>query len=164
MKNKELTYNKVYKVSKKNIAIIIIPIILTLILITIIFYYCIIYNSPKNKLKRYLENYNYVCSKNICTKQKDNAQYSINLKKINFEYTNLEYEFFLSESKLSLNIIENEMVCNYTQDKSTFFSEVDKNSTSNSRCKKYIEDVNKYIEYFEDIIESSEVDVNDLKK
>ena len=56
------------------------------------------------------------------------------------------------------------MVCNYTQDKSTFFSEVDKNSTSNSRCKKYIEDVNKYIEYFEDIIESSEVDVNDLKK
>lgn len=164
MNNNQLTYTKNNKISKKNIRLIIILIIGTILLITIVAYFSFIYNSPQNKLKRYLEKEEYTCKNNICLKETSQTEYAVNLKKGTFEISNYEHDFYLSETTKSLNLKKDKKVCYYSKDESPIFSNVDESYTYDLHCQKHLELVNEYINYFKNIFEISKVSVNELKK
>lgn len=164
--NKELTYNKTEPKNKFTFKQILNIIYLTLIGILIVFilFIIFIYNNDSNKLKRYLTKQDYICKNNICTKEIDGINYSINFKKGIYSASNREYRYELNNINHKLVLKEDNSECIFDKDNFTPSDYIDNTFTYSSHCKKYIEDVNKIIKNYNEIKEKSKVDVNSLKK
>lgn len=162
--NNQLTYVKNKKISSKNILLIILLVITIVLLITILAYFFLVYNTPTNKIKRYLTKQEYSCTKNVCIKKTSTDKITISLKDGHLEASNNLYEFYLSETTKSLNIKKTQKVCYYAKENSTAFSTVDDTYTYDLQCEQYIKNVNEYIDTYKKIFTTTKVNVNDLKK
>lgn len=164
-KNLELTHNtNEVKLNKKNYIVILIPIILVVILIVGIALFVSITNSPSNKLKKYLEEVGYSCNKKTCTKQTEEGNYTINYSDITFYFDNENYHLTLSNESPVLELKNSEMICTYTKADYTRFALVDDSFIYDKKCAEYIPELNKYLNEYKSIVNSSGVDVNRLNK
>jgi hypothetical protein len=160
-KNLELTYNeKDLKLNKKNYITIIIPIVLLVVITIGIAIFVLITNNPSNKMKKYLNEIGYTCNKKTCTKEIDGDNYTINYKDITMYVENDIYRLKLNEDIPSLELKNDEFICTYTKPNYTRFTLIDNSFIFEKKCTKYIEEVNKHIEKYKEIVNSSDVDVN----
>lgn len=163
-KIKELTYNNNVKLTKKNYLIMIIPIILVLILIIAIAIFVVITNSNSHKLKNYLEEQGYLCNRKTCLIQNDNNTYTFDYIDIIFSVDNDNYHLTISKAIPTLEIKNNEYICNYQKEEYEIFTLVDSSFIYDKQCSKYIEDINNNIEKYKAIVNNTGIDVNTLDK
>lgn len=164
--NKELKYTipKKAKLTKKNYIIIIIPIILILTITGFIMYLSFFYLTPNQKLKRYLEKNNYKCNKSVCYHKENNTITSINYQNATMTVDSPNYEIFIESSTPIVYIKDSDKSCKYTKLNSAFLSKIDDSYTYSNDCQKYLNDVNVYIVYYQDVLTNSHVDVNQILK
>lgn len=164
-KNLELTYkdNEV-KMTKKNYVIIIVPIILVVLLIIGIALFVSITNNPSNKLNKYLEENGYTCNKKTCSNQVNDYNYTINYKDYNMYVENINYRLTIGLENPALELKKDEFICTYTKADYEIFTLVDDSFIYEKKCAKYIPEVNKHIEKYKSIVNSSGTDVNELEK
>lgn len=170
-KNLELTYDKQkllpgkeVKLNKKNYITIMIPIILVILLILGIALYVFIITNPSNKLKKHLEEIDYICNNKTCSKEEENTYYTINYKEFSMYVETSSYRLTISDSTPSLEVKNNETVCTYTKDSYTLFTLVDDTFIYDKKCENYITDINKYIKEYKTIVKQSGIDVNKINK
>lgn len=170
-KNLELTYDKEkllpsteVKLNKKNYITILIPIILVIILILGIAFYVFVITSPYNKLKKHLEEIEYICNNKTCTKEVKNTYYTINYKEFSMYVETPKYRLTISDSTPSLEVKNTETVCTYTKGDYSLFTLVDNTFIYEKKCEDYIKDINKYIGEYKEIVKQSGIDVNKINK
>lgn len=163
-KNEELKRKKTNpKLTKKNYFIIIIPIVLILLITAIIAYYTFIYSNNYNKLKRYLTDNNYICNNDSCSINIDEVTEIIDLKTGILTVSNMDYTYMINKNYASYQDNKNELVCSYTSPKYEFYQKIDTSFTDGSNCEVYISKINKSIDKYQGIFESSNIDVNGFK-
>lgn len=164
-KNKELTHKEQQlKLNKKNYLIIIIPIVLIVICILGIALYTFHFSNPSVKMKKYLEEANYICNKSNCSIEKEGIIHNFNYKELYLLTETDNYILTISEKYPVLELKNEEFICSYEQQDYKIFTLVDESFSYNRKCGKYIEDVNKSIQIYEKVINESEIDVNNFEK
>lgn len=164
-KNEELKHHHDNdKLSKKNYIIIIVPIILAILLVIAIALFVFIFSNPSNRLKKYLIKENYICNSETCSKKINDDNYIINYKNGYFYVENDTYRLTLSNTTPSLEVKNSEYICTYTNSNYLVFTHIDSTFMYNKQCEKYINDINKNIDFYQRIFTDSEVDVNKLEK
>ena len=164
-KNNELTHKeKKLKLNKKNYFIIIFPIILVVICILVIALYTFYFSNPTIKMKKYLEESNYICNKSSCTIEKNGIIYNFNYKNMYLLTETDEYILTISENYPVLELKSEEYICSYEQPNYKIFTLVDDNFSYNKKCQKYIADVNNSIQFYKHVITESKIDVNNIEK
>lgn len=163
--NEELKHQKEqFKMTKKHYFIIIIPIVLIIILTGIIAYYVFIYENSSNKLKRNLLNQNYICNKETCSINVDDNTEIVDYKTGILTVTNVDYTYIINQNYVTYQDNNKELVCTYRNNNYDFYKQIDKSFTQNTNCEVYIPTINKTIKRYQEIFDSSKINVNDLKK
>jgi len=163
--NKELKYTiPKTKLTKKNYIIIITPIILITILIIIIMYLSFYYLTPNQKLKRYLEKQDYKCNKSVCYYEENNTTTSLNYQNGTMIIDTSTYKIIMESSNYNIYLKDEDKTCYFAKSNSTFLSEIDDTYTITSDCKKYLNNVNVYIVYYQNVLTNSHVNVNQILK
>ena len=148
---------------KPNPKFIIISIAVLIILLACLYYF-LIYRKPSNILKRYLIKEDFTCEKSICSKEIDKINYDVNYKKGTINATYSKYILSTESDNVKLLIKGTNKSCIYTNNDNVIGKEIDNSFTYNTECKEYIEDANKILEIYNEILESSKVKVSELKK
>ncbi len=160
--NKE---NKIKEFLNKNKIVIIIVIILLILVSSGSFaIWFKTYNEPTHKLKRYLANNGYTCSKSICRKTKDNVTYSISYKKDSFQVLNEKYTINISQRTPYVVFNDNAVNCTYDKDDYEEFTLIDDTFSYDKSCSKYIDEINKNIKEYKNILSNARVTVDDFSK
>ncbi len=159
MKNAELKFTEQKKLTltKRNYFIIVIPIILILILVMVIAYYVFIYNNDSNKLKRYLDNLGYNCNKEVCSLEKKDGFYTVFYENKVLMVDKPDFQIRLGSGVPVLEERKDGNICTFMKNDYQKFDYVDESFVMNNKCKDYIDDVNKAIDVFKDILENSKV-------
>lgn len=154
------------KIDKKNYKVIIGTIVAIIILALSGFSFTgyKVYNEPTNKLKRYLSNNGYECGKSLCRKEKDKVTYSVSYKKDSYQIIKDLYTINISKKKPYIVFKVDDKVCTYEVDDYKAFSLVDNTFTYDKDCAKYVDEVNKGIKDYKNILSNARVDINDLTK
>ena len=148
MKKDTLTHKEEKKISKKNMVLICILILLVLCFLSGISYYFLIYNKESNVLKRYLLTNDYTCNEKSCTKNISNNLYSINYYTGKLTVSNQDFIFKLSPNNLpTLEVKENDYICLFEKENYKPTDFIDENFVYNNYCKKYIDDINEIISF-----------------
>ncbi len=164
-KNEELKHYTKKKLNKKNYIIIIAPIVLSIILIVSIAIYVFIFTNPSNKLKRYLEDKNYICNKEVCSKEEDDSNYIFNYKNFIMYVENDNYRLKIDINEIpNLEIKSSEYICTYNKTDYKRLTHIDNTFIYDKKCDQFVIDINKSIDTFKLILESSDIDVNQLEK
>lgn len=158
-KTELLTYTeKEKKLTKKNYIIIIVPIILIIVLIIAIAFYVFVYSNSSNKLKRYLLDKEYDCNKQICTKESNNNMYTIYYKDMTYIVENNEYRMTINDSGVpSLELKNEDYICTFTKSDYESLTHINDSFLHDKKCTNYINDINKNIDMFKNILENSKV-------
>ena len=165
MKNKLLTYKEEPpkdNIKKHNYIIIIITSILALLVVLLIAYFCLIYNKPSNKLKRYLQKQEYTCYKKKCIKETKQDRIEINFKNGNYMVSNNDFTLSITNSIQLEN--KDAYPCTYPKKTENKLSLIDSERTEDRTCRTYIDSVNDYIFDYQNMLNGAKVDVNDLSK
>ena len=149
-----LVQNK--KTNKKKL--ILFGLIAIAILILIVFIYSLI--NPSNKAKKYLQNNDYICNKQTCTKDSNNNIYTFNYDNLTYFVDTDFYYVNIGKEAPSLTLKDDEYVCTFTKDDYKVFTLVDNSFIYNQMCEKYVEKVNSHIKEYEKIITESGINVN----
>lgn len=165
MKNKLLTYKEEQpkdNIKKHNYIIILLSSTLALLVVILIAYFCLIYNKPSNKLKRYLQKQEYTCYKKKCVKETKKDRIEINFKNGNYIVSNENFTLIISNSIELEN--KSAYPCTYPKKTNNKLSLIDTEKTTDRTCREYIESVNDYIFDYQNMLNAAKVDVNDLSK
>ncbi len=166
--NKELTYTpqevQLTKLSKKNYITIIIPIVLILIIIAVIALIVIKTSNPSTKVEKYLNDIGYKCSDKSCVTEEKGVRKTYNYKTHALLVETDEYRLTVSKETPVLEVIKSEQVCSYIKSDYKIFTKVDTSFMYDKNCEKYIKNINESIDLYENIITSSNADVNKIEK
>lgn len=120
------------------------------------------YNKPSNKLKRYLISNNYECGKSTCHKEVDNVTYTVSYKKDSYQVLNETYTLNISKKTPYIVIKGKTETCSYEKEDYESLRLIDDTFIYDKDCEKYIEDINKSIKDYKDILDKSKVDISEL--
>ena len=115
-----------------------------------------------NKLKRYLISNNYECGKSTCHKEVDNVTYTVSYKKDSYQVFNETYTLNISKKTPYIVIKGKTETCSYEKEDYEPLRLIDDTFIYDKDCEKYIEDINKSIKDYKDILDKSKVDISEL--
>lgn len=146
------------KTNKLLILIIISIIIIAIISLTI---FIIIVTSPSHKLKKYLEENNYICNNETCSKQINEENHIVNYKNGDIFINTPTYNISLNKLA-TLQINKQDLVCTFKY--SNNLEPVTESLTSQTICNTYINTINTHINNYHNIIEQENIDFDKLVK
>ena len=139
----------------KNKIIILIFVLAVLLLFGSIFY-SYIYMSDRNLLNRYLISKGYTCIEETCTMKKKNVKYMFDLSEQEFYISNDEYNLNVGREYPILKVKNGNRKCTYQIDNYKRGDLITEEFSYDNRCKEYIEEINKYIkEYINILVEAN---------
>lgn len=143
--NEELKHCQKAKIPLKNLILMISLTTIGLILLLSLGYYFLIYKNDSNTLKRYLLTNNYHCNKKVCYKKDNNFYYEYDYVTHDFKISNKDYVLKLSQNAPILEIKTENYICLYEKENYQDGQMIDETFEFNNYCKKYINEINKYI-------------------
>lgn len=143
--NEELKHCQKAKIPLKNLILMISLTTIGLILLLSLGYYFLIYKNDSNTLKRYLLTDNYHCNKKVCYKKDNNFYYEYDYATHDFKISNKDYVLKLSQNAPILEIKTENYICLYEKENYQDGQMIDETFEFNNYCKKYINEINKYI-------------------
>lgn len=155
---KKLTYKEPeQKVTKINLVIIITPIILILLLISGIAFYVFVYTADSNNIKSYLNESDYICQNNVCSKMINDKNHSFNTKTLELTVNAYNMNLHITKEKITFEDITNNEICTYTKDNYVPYKPIDYTYTTKTKCEKYIPTINEEIKLYNEILSSLEI-------
>ncbi len=151
------------KLTKKNIVIIVVPIIISVIVIAVIAYGVFVLGSPNNKLKSYLSAHNYTCNNETCSISVNDTTEVIDYNTGILTISNVDYTYMVNKDYVSYQDNTKELVCTYRHSKYKFYEPIDASFTADSNCEVYIDTINKTIDKYHELFTSADIDVNKLE-
>lgn len=151
-KNRELKYEepKKVKLTKVNYVVILLPILFILLLVSVLAYYVFVYNNDSNKMKRYLENDDYVCNRVSCTKEINKEIYTIDYVDEVMMVDSTSLQVRVGKSVPVVDIKDKGIVCTYIKDNYNL-DLVDETFRYDRECGTYVTQVNRYLTYYKEI-------------
>ncbi len=138
-------------------------IVIGILIITLFILYMIfIYNSPSNKLKRYLTTQEYTCYKKKCVKKTKDERIEINFKTFNYSVINQEYTLTIS-NMVTLDT-KDAYSCTYPKQSEDRISLISDEMTTDKECRKHIDSVNNYISNYQKVLREAKVSVKEISK
>lgn len=136
----------------------------TIILIISLIVLSIFYFQPSLKLKRYLKHLDYTCNKTICHKNINNQIIQINYQQGKMIIDNNNYVITINQLYPTIELKNSSLQCYYKKENYQPLSLIDETFTDNRQCITYIDDVNKSIQEFQDILDKAKVSLQSLNK
>lgn len=138
---------------KKNV---ILSILILIIIISIgAIYYFKIYMSDRNVLSRYLQEHDYACVQNTCTKKNKEHKYSFDIKDKELYISNNKYRLTIGESSPVLLFKNGNKQCSFDIDNYKRGDKIDWNLSYDTECKEYIDEINQFIEEYNKILKDN---------
>ncbi len=150
------------ELTKKQYIIIGIVIVVLLLVISIITF-LVIHNSSSSKLKRYLISEEYKCNKTTCVKEHYTVIYQINYHNGVLIATSPTYELTINKDNIYYLNINTNKSCTY--DKKNNLSNIKESNIQSDdfKCTSYLEEINKVLTDYNNIIINSKVNYQKLK-
>ena len=149
------------KIKKQHIIIAIVAIVILLVIGLITF--LVIHNSNSSKLKRYLESEEYQCNKTTCVKEHYTVIYQINYHNGTLIATSPLYELTINKDNIYYLNINTNKSCSYNKKNNLSNIKESDIQSDNFKCNTYIEEINKVLTDYNNIIINSKTNYQKLK-
>ena len=135
---------------------IILSVLVLIIIISIgAMYYLKIYMSDRNVLSRYLQEHEYACVQNTCTKKNKENKYSFDIKSKELYISNNKYRLTIGESSPVLSFKNGNKQCAFNIDNYKRGDKIEWDLSYDNECKDYLEDINKFIDEYNKILKDN---------